>query len=380
MTVRLKPLDRQVVVLTGATSGIGLATARLLCHRGARLVLAARNGEALDRLAREIRTRGGEVETVVADVAMQDEVEAIANKAISSFGGFDTWINNAAVAIYGTLDQVPVQDQRHLFDINYWGVVYGSLAASRHLENRGGAIINIGSVLSDRAMHLQGAYSASKHAVKAFTDALRMELEERGAPVSVTLIKPSSIHTPYVEHARLYTDAPGAAIPPPAYDPALVAKAVAHSCEHPRRALAVGFGGYAIALFGNLFPRLTDYVMEAAGRPAQTTSEAGPRDRRDNLYRPRSDLDEHSRQDMMVRKTSLLLEAQLHPVATAVILAGLGLAAARLLMGAPQPARREPTRRPIRSTPGNGRHRDDIGPGFYSMAGHRPARERRVSH
>jgi short-subunit dehydrogenase len=380
MTVRLKPLDRQVVVLTGATSGIGLATARLLCHRGARLVLAARNGEALDQLAREIRTRGGEVETVVADVAMQDEVEAIANKAITAFGGFDTWINNAAVAIYGTVDEVPIQDQRHLFDINYWGVVYGSLAASRHLENRGGAIINVGSVLSDRAINVQGPYSASKHAVKAFTDALRMELEARGAPVSVTLIKPSSIHTPYVEHARLYTDAPGATVPPPAYDPALVAKAIAHACEHQKRALVVGFGGYAISLMGNLFPRLTDYVMEAVGRAPQTTDDPGPRDRRDNLYRPRSDLDEHSRQDVMVRKTSLLLEAQLHPVATAVVMAGLGLAAARLLMGSSPPPRKGYYRQPVRSTPGNGRHREEMGPGAYSMAGHRPARERRVSH
>lgn len=380
MTVRLKPLNQQVVVVTGATSGIGLATARLLCHRGARLVLAARNGEALDRLAREIRSRGGEAETVVADVAMQDEVEAIANKAITAFGGFDTWVNNAAVAIYGSLDEVPIQDQRRLFDVNYWGVVHGSLAASRHLENRGGAIVNVGSVLSDRAINAQGPYSASKHAVKAFTDALRMELEAKGAPVSVTLIKPSSIHTPYVEHARLYIDAPGATVPPPAYDPALVAKAIAFACETQKRDLVVGFGGYAISLIGNLFPRLTDYVMEATGRSSQTTDDPGPRDRRDNLYRPRSDLDEHSRQGTTVRKTSLFLEAQMHPLATALILAGLGLAAARLIMGSAAPPERNRHRQPVRRTRGNGHHRDEMGPGAYSMAGHRPARERRVSH
>ena len=284
MTVTLKPLQEQVIVLTGASSGIGLATARAAAERGARLVLVARNEAALEELAGEIRAKGGEAVAVVADVAKPDDLRRVAETAIDRFGGFDTWINDAAVAIYGTIEQVPIADQRQLFEVNYWGVVEGSLIAARHLKERGGAIINVGSVLSNRALILQGPYSASKHAVKAFTDALRMELEHQGAPVSVTLIKPSSIDTPYVEHARSYLDSPGVTVPPPAYDPHLVAKAILHASEHPTRDLVVGFGGWAFALMERFAPRLTDLFMEAAGSAMQTSDNPGRRARRDNLY------------------------------------------------------------------------------------------------
>jgi short-subunit dehydrogenase len=331
MTVTLKPLAEQVVVLTGASSGIGLATARAAAERGAKLVLVARNEAALQEIAGEIRARGGDAVAVAADVSKPEDLRRVAQTAIERFGGFDTWINDAAVAIYGTVEQVPVADQRHLFEVNYWGVVEGSLIAAKHLKQRGGAIINVGSVLSNRSLILQGPYSASKHAVKAFTDALRMELERDGAPVSVTLIKPSSIDTPYVEHARTYLDAPGVTIPPPAYDPHLVAKAILHACEHPTRDLVVGFGGWAFALMERFMPRITDYVMEAAGKSLQTSDNPGRRARRDNLYSAREDGAEHSSLPGTSRKTSLFLAAQMHPVATLALAAGAGLAAAYLL-------------------------------------------------
>jgi NAD(P)-dependent dehydrogenase (short-subunit alcohol dehydrogenase family) len=201
MRVSLKPLDQQVVVLTGATSGIGLSTTRALAERGAKLVLVARNAEALDTLVEECRKKGTQAISAPADVGHFAELERVSSRAVEEFGGFDTWINNAGVAIYGTCDEVPLEDHRRLFDTNYWGVVHGSLIAARHLRDKGGKIINTGSVLSDRAMILQGPYSASKHAVKGFTDALRMEVEEAGDPIDVTLIKPSAIDTPYMEHA-----------------------------------------------------------------------------------------------------------------------------------------------------------------------------------
>ena len=173
-------------------------------------MLVSRNGAALHDLARELAGRGTPAIAVVADTGRREDVQRVAKRAIEEFGGFDTWVNGAAVALYGTSEQVPVEDQRRLFEVNYWGVVNGSLIAASHLRRRGGAIINIGSVLSDRTMILQTAYSASKHAVKAFSDGLRMELEQDGAPVSVTLVKPSAIDTPYSEHARSYLARGGA--------------------------------------------------------------------------------------------------------------------------------------------------------------------------
>jgi NAD(P)-dependent dehydrogenase (short-subunit alcohol dehydrogenase family) len=202
MTIKLKKLSDQVIVITGASSGIGLVTARMAASRGARVVLNARNEDSLCRVADEINAGGGKACYVTGDVGRLQDVQNIAGEAIRRFGGIDTWVNNAGVSIYGHVLDQSLEDQRRLFETNYWGVVHGSMVACAHLSERGGALINIGSVLSDIAIPIQGTYCASKHAVKGYTDALRMELEEEGAPISVTLIKPSSIDTPYVRHAK----------------------------------------------------------------------------------------------------------------------------------------------------------------------------------
>jgi NADP-dependent 3-hydroxy acid dehydrogenase YdfG len=206
MAVSLKSLKDQTIVITGASSGVGLTTARMAAKEGAKLVLAARSEEALRQLETEINSSGGQALAVVADVGNESDVRKIADAAISRFGGFDTWVNNAGVSIYGTIEQVSTEDNRRLFETNFWGVVYGSRIALETLRSRGGALINLGSTLSDRAIPLQGMYSASKFAVRAFTDALRMEIEEAGLPVSVTLIKPAGMNTPYIEHAKNYLD------------------------------------------------------------------------------------------------------------------------------------------------------------------------------
>ncbi len=311
MRPRLKPVSEQTIVITGATSGNGLATAEEAAGRGAAVVLAARNIEALEDVAVRLRTAGGRVAVCAADVASQINVDRIAETAIAHFGGFDSWVNNAAAATYGTIEQVSVDDHRRIFDVNYFGVLHGSLAAARHFRARGGgAIVNLGSVLSDRAMILQGPYSASKAAVQAATDALRMELERDGAPVSVTLIKPGAVHTPYPEQARNYMNAPPR-LPPPLYDPRLVADAVLFACAHPRRQLYVGGGGLAVSLAGRLAPRLTDLAMEAAGVGSQQApDDPGLAGRRDNLHAARAEGTIDGSQAAHVRKTSFLLQAQ----------------------------------------------------------------------
>ncbi len=216
-----------------------MATARLADEAGARLVLAAQGHEVLEELEQQFNSYGGEAVHVVADVGRREDVERIAEKAIMRFGGFDTWVNNAGVSIWGRLDQSSEEENRRLLDTNFWGVVNGSLTAATHLRHRGGAIINLGSVASDVALPLQGMYSASKHAVKGFTDGLRLELEEEGAPISVTLIKPTSIDTPLTEHARNFTDREPR-LPPPVYPPEEVARAILHAAQHPVRNVPVG--------------------------------------------------------------------------------------------------------------------------------------------
>jgi NAD(P)-dependent dehydrogenase (short-subunit alcohol dehydrogenase family) len=332
MRFHFKPVEKQVVVLTGASSGIGLSTALELAQRGATTVLVSRNQEALEAVALECVARGGRALAVAADVGHAHEVERVAQLAVERFGGFDTWINNAGVAIFGGVEEVDLADQRRLFDTNYWGVVHGSLVAAEHLRERGGKIINIGSVLSDRSVILQGPYCASKHAVKAFTDTLRMELEESAAPISVTLVKPSAIDTPYMEHARNYLPSNGTKNPPPSYDPRVVAKAVVYACEHDKRDLVVGFGGWAVAALGAVAPRLTDFIMETVGRALQESSHRGRAAMRDNLYQARADGAERSSLPGGRLKTSLFLEAQMHPATTAIAVAGLAGLAGGLLM------------------------------------------------
>src|SRR3569833_1373855 len=197
MKIKLKPVREQVIVITGATSGIGLATAKQAAKRGASVVLNARAEEDLQIVAQEINELGAQVAYVAGDVADIEAMRNLAQTAIREFGRIDTWVNNAGVSMYGLLEEVSIVDARRLFDTNYWGTVHGSLVALEHLKRSGGALINVGSELSEAVIPLQGHYNASKHALKGFTETLRIELEKEKAPVSVTLVEPSAIDTPY---------------------------------------------------------------------------------------------------------------------------------------------------------------------------------------
>jgi short-subunit dehydrogenase len=328
MPIKLKPLNQQVIVVTGASSGIGLAISCEAARRGAAVLLVSRNEDELQRIVADLREKGARAAVCVADVAVPADIERVEQTAIAEFGGFDTWVNGASVTVYGSMEEIPWEDHRRVFDVNYFGLLKGSLVAAKHLRQRGGgAIINLGSILSDRTIIIQGPYCAAKHAIQAATDALRMDLERENAGISVTLVKPGAMHTLFTGHARNYMNEPPA-LPPVIYDPRLVADAVLFAAENPRRTLYVGGTGYLQSVLGRMFPRLTDRIMEAVMvRGQQSPSDPPDPARYDNLYQPRPDGKIEGSQHSHVRRQSLFLQAQKHPVIAAAALGGVALAA-----------------------------------------------------
>ena len=322
---RPKRLKDQVIVITGGSSGIGLATARMAARHGARVVLAARNHDDLRDVTNEIISNGGKAVAVVADVADPAAVDHIGEKALMEFGTIDTWVNNAGLSIYGKLADVPLEDKRKLFDINFWGVVHGCRTAVRLMKDRGGVLINIGSEVSDVAIPLQGIYSASKHAVKGYTDALRMELDHDDIPIAVTLVKPSAINTPYPEHARSYLADGVPALPPPLYAPEVVADAILRCAERPVRDIIVGGAGRVQVAMGHFAPRLTDRFMERAMiAPQKTRDRVQPRE--GNLDRPQRDGRARGVQQSYTMQSSCYTRFALSPLTKALPFAAAGIA------------------------------------------------------
>lgn len=287
MSSPLKPLNRQVIVITGATSGIGLATAQEAAKQGAQLVLAARGADVLDAVVARFKALGQDAVGVVADVSERGQVERIAQAAIARFGRVDTWVNNAGSTIYGRVDEVSETDARRLFDINFWGMVHGSLVALPHLKRQGGALINLGSEASEVAIPMQGMYSASKHAVKGFTDALRIEVEQLDeAPVSVTLIEPTAVDTPLPQHARNYMDREPK-LPSPQVDPHQVAAAILHAAVVPMRTVRVGMMADIDVMMERLMPGVSDRM--AVFQVPRQQQDGPPRNPDGSLYTSRAD-------------------------------------------------------------------------------------------
>ena len=255
---KLKPLSEQVIVITGASSGIGLTTAETAARKGAKVVLAARSDETLDEVVSRISAAGGEAIAVHCDVSDRQQVEDLARAAVDRFGRIDTWVNNAGLGMYARLDETSEEDARRLFDINFWGVVHGSMAALPHLKKQGGALINLGSEVSDAYVPLLGMYTASKHAVKGFNDTLRVEVEDVDkAPVSITLIQPTATDTPFPQHARNYQDKE-AKLPDPMDDPQDVADAILDAAVKPTRYTRVGATSVINTVTSKFAPSVAD--------------------------------------------------------------------------------------------------------------------------
>jgi short-subunit dehydrogenase len=311
------------VVVTGASSGIGLLTARMIAAAGGRAVLVARNADALRDIVTEIEADGGKATYAIADVADVAAVSAAADHAVATFGRIDGWVNCAGVAIYARLTETPEDEHQRLFQTNYFGVVHGSLVAVEHLREHGGALVTVGSISGDIPSPVMGAYDASKHAVKGFVESLRMELRADARPISVTLIKPSGMNTPIGEHAANHLDGE-ALIPPPVYDPALVADAILDALQRPRETLTVGGIGRLEVLLGEHFPkalgRLGGLMIPLLFDPRR------PKTLSSNLDHPVDAGRERSRGESG-RSVSLYAIASRRPLITAAALvAGTGLA------------------------------------------------------
>lgn len=329
--MQLKPIGDQVVVVLGASSGIGRESAKRLAARGARLVAAARNEAGLASLVDEIRARGGEAEYAVCDVVDFAQVEGVADLAVRRYGRIDTWVNCAAVLIFARFEETTLEEFRRVLEVNVMGQVHGARAALPHLRREGrGALISLSSVESVMSLPLHSAYSASKHAVAGFIDALRRELRAEGAPISVTSVRPATINTPIFTNAltRMGVKPRGG---PPFYDPGVVAECVLYAAEHPVRDLWAGGTGRIWALGQWTMPRVIDAIVARFGIIAQRTNEPKPAEGSGNLYEPSGD--QRVRGDFSGEALGFSILTWLETRPRKALLATAGLAAATAAVG-----------------------------------------------
>ncbi|MFI0792239.1 SDR family oxidoreductase [Micromonospora rubida] len=275
-----RSLDDASIVLTGASSGIGTATAYALARRGAAVVLAARSEEALDRVASRCRELGGRALAVPTDVTDPVAVERLAARAAEEFGHIDAWVNNAAVSAVGLFDEIPAREFRRVLEVNLLGATYGMKAALPHLDAAGGGVlVNNVSVLAEVAMPYQSAYNATKHGIRGLADTVRQELRVTGrGNISVCTVLPASIDTPFFRHAANHT---GRELvpPPPVYPPEVVAETIVRVLRRPRREAYAGGAARLVGAQWRLAPALAERALGwyahrtqfgPAGRPDST--------------------------------------------------------------------------------------------------------------
>ncbi len=280
----------------------------------------------------EIAAGGGTAFAVQTDVADFAQVEALGRRAVERFGRIDTWVNNAAVSVYGEFVQISPEEFHRVIEIDLMGQVYGAKVALQHMRGQpGGSIINNASGLADRSVPLQSAYCAAKHGVKGFGDALRVELDHAGVPIQVVTIKPASIDTPFFQHAETKMGVEPRPVPP-VYAPELVAEAILHAATHPTRDLPVGGASAGLGLMQALAPRLMDLQLRFAGYRTQQT------DRPKDAAAPNNLLAGSAGQGEVYgnwggRRFSLYTWLRLHPLARRSAVTGGALAGLLLARG-----------------------------------------------
>ena len=279
MDRKRKPLADQVVVVFGASSGIGRVTAIEAARRGARVLAAARGGAALASLAEEVGAPD-RFETIVAEAADPDEVRRVAERAVERFGRLDTWAHVAGVGEHARFEDMTPEEFRRVVEVDLLGPVYAAKAALPHLRrSAAGAFVVVSSVVAKRAYPLLSAYSAAKHGVDGFLESLRVELKHDGVPVAVTQILPAAVDTPFFEHSRTRLGVRPSG-PPPVSPPERVAEAILSAVEKPRRDIVVGGAAKVQAGLQRISPRVMDALVRAtAFRPQRSSEPKRPEDR-----------------------------------------------------------------------------------------------------
>lgn len=306
-----KPLSQQVVVVTGASSGVGRAVARAAGARGAKVVVAARNGEALENAVRELEEAGGEGLAVVADVASQVENETIVGRALERFGRIDSFVASAMVTVYSEAERLEPEELRRVMDVNFIGRVHGFQAALPHLRESRGTFVDVNSALAYRGIPLQAAYCASKAALRTFLESARVEEQKRRTGVDVCVVLPGAINTPQFDRARQTLGRRPRPIPP-VYQPEPQADAILACCERPERELPVGWGAQKLLWGQKLAPRLGDLVLLRTGWAQQLTDDPKPAGSADNLFETLAgDPGAHGRFDGEARRRTGWTEARL---------------------------------------------------------------------
>jgi len=303
----------EVVVITGASAGVGRATAREFAKRGASIALLARGEPALEAAGNEVEHLGGRALVLPVDVSNHVEVDRAALDVERQLGPIAIWVNNAMVSVFSPARQMEPDDFKRVMEVTYLGVVHGTMAALRHMAPRGrGKIVQVGSALAYRSIPLQSAYCAAKHAVAGFTDSLRSELIHDGIDVHLTMVQLPALNTPQFDWVK--SRLPGRPQPvPPIYQPEVAARAIVWAAYHRRREVFVGASTVKAILGNKVIPGLLDRYLARTGYEAQQTDEPDDPSRPNNLWNPvPTDYGAHGRFDEKSRSWSLQWWANTH--------------------------------------------------------------------
>jgi NAD(P)-dependent dehydrogenase (short-subunit alcohol dehydrogenase family) len=317
----------EVVVITGASAGVGRATVREFARHGAHIGLIARGRDGLEGARREVEASGGRALVLHADVADAEAVESAAAAAERELGPIDVWVNNAMVSVFSPVKEMTPAEFKRVTDVTYLGVVYGTLAAMKRMLPRDrGVIVQVGSALAYRGIPLQAAYCGAKHAIQGFVDSLRCELLHDKSNVRVTMVQMPALNTPQFRWVK--SRLPRKAQPvPPIFQPEVAAEAIYYAAHHDRREMYVGWPTVKAIVGNKVAPGYADHYLAKRGYEAQQTDEPRDPNRRDNLWEPLpGDWGAHGVFDDRANNQSLQLWANTHR--GWLVLAGLGVAGA----------------------------------------------------